>query len=163
MSCHNFDYKWQVQYLVLFVVGAAPVNVKQNSREFVSAQSWSLWQIFARQNLYEPNFATFLVMCPPLIFCGMYLMIFIFVGAYLIEIDDIFCRETTSDNKIHEKKHFGPQPKTREKNTNQTTKNNTRKKRIRAPKTWEQTQFRPRKKSRRDTTPIPPSSSSSMG
>ena len=72
-----------------------------------------------------------------------YLMIFIFVGAYLIEIDDIFCRETTSDNKIHEKKHFGPQPKTREKSTNQTTKNNTRKKRIRPPK---QTQFRPPKK-----------------
>ena len=40
----------------------------------------------------------------------------------------------------------------RKKNTNQTTKNNTRKKRIRPPKTWEQTQFRPQKKQERHHT-----------
>ena len=51
----SISSKWQLQYLVLFVVGAAPsthhahLNVKQDSRELFSAHFWSLFEILARQ------------------------------------------------------------------------------------------------------------------
>ena len=34
---------------------------RRNSREIFSAHFWSLFQIFKKQNVYEPNFATFVV------------------------------------------------------------------------------------------------------
>ena len=51
----------RVQYLVLFVVGAAPTHTptcKQNSRAFFSAHFLEL-HTFLEKDLYELNFATF--------------------------------------------------------------------------------------------------------
>ena len=92
-NCFNhYDSKWRVKYAALFVVGALShaiwINAKKTLAKFFAALCGSFLQIFAK-NVYEPNFALFLVIST-LIFCSLCLMFSMFcvlflVGGYLIK------------------------------------------------------------------------------
>ena len=86
--------KWQLQYLVLFVVGAAPpphLNVKRGSREFFQRIFGVCSRSLQDKNVYEPNFAN-VVVISTLIFCSLCLVIFtlflfLLLGGDRIRID----------------------------------------------------------------------------
>ena len=83
---NRFNSKWRVKYLVLFVVCAAslsPSRCKQNSRKFFFQRLLRVSSHFFTKRVYEPNFATFLVIST-LIFCSLCLMFFILCVCFCV-------------------------------------------------------------------------------
>ena len=82
---NHFDSKWRVKYAALFVVGALSHAIwmqRKLSRNFFAALCGSFLQYFAK-NVYEPNFALFLVIST-LIFCSLCLMFSMFCVLFFV-------------------------------------------------------------------------------